>query len=162
MTATATTLRNAQAQRLCQEACSRLHAHDPVEAIALLEQALRLDPHSAQCLSLYGLCLARVHGDYERALRACRQALHEAPDDVDVRTNLGRVYRLMGDKGKAHRLFMDAWMRDRRHPAPAAELTRMGVRHAPVLPFLPRSHWCNRVLGRIRHRLRRALSRAAA
>ena len=75
-----------------------------------------------------------------------------------IRVNMGKVFRLAGDNHAAHRTFLRAWQVNRRHPAPAAELARMGIRRAPVLRFLPRSHWCNRHLGRLRYHLERAVA----
>jgi hypothetical protein len=78
-----------------------------------------------------------------------------SPNDPLGRVNLGKVFRLQGDNGAAYEEFLAAWKLDRLHPAPAAELMRMGIRRPPILPFLPRSHWLNVQLGRIRARLLR-------
>jgi hypothetical protein len=86
----------------------------------------------------------------------CERAVRLAPDDAQVRVNLGKVHRLAGDMAAAHRTFVRAWSSDRRNSVAATELARMGVRRPPVLPFLPRSNWCNRELGRLRARLERA------
>jgi Flp pilus assembly protein TadD len=149
---------DSRARSLFQEARSRMHAEKESEALALLRQALLHDPENPEALSLYGVCLAKVLGDYEQGIRVCKLALHMAPGDVELRTNLGRVYRLRGNNDVAYRLFLDAWRRDRHHASPAAELASMGVRRQPVLPFLSRSHWCNRKLGVLRQHLRRALT----
>ena len=87
----------------------------------------------------------------------CRLALRLAPGDPELRTNLGRVHRLRGNNGAAHRNFMEAFQHDRRHAGACAELTRMGIRRRPVLRFLGRGHWCNRVLGHLRHLIVRQL-----
>lgn len=128
------------------------------EAHQHLVEALRVAPMNPVYLSYYGLCLANVGGDYKSAIRACRQAAKAMPRDPVIRVNLGRVYRLKGDIGSAHREFLTAHRLDKQHPAPAAELTRMGVRRPPVIPFLPRSNWCNRYLGRLRAAIFRRFS----
>ena len=61
--------------------------------------------------------------------------------------------QMVDQPSSAHDAFLSGWNADRKHPAPAAELTRMGVRRPPVLSFLPRSHWLNVRLGRLRARL---------
>ena len=71
--------------------------------------------------------------------------------------NLGRVYRLMGDNGAAYDVLHYGWNRHRTNAAIAAELTRLGIRRPPFLAFLPRGHWCNRYLGRLRATLERKL-----
>ena len=131
------------------------------EALVDLEQAIHLTAGKPLYVSQYGLCLAQ--GDQlDRGLDFCRRAAKASPRDPYVHINLGRVYRIVGDKAAAHRCFMDAWRVDRRNSAAAAELARMGVRRPPVLPFLPRSHWCNRKLGQLRFQIERALVPQAA
>jgi Flp pilus assembly protein TadD len=125
-------------------------------ALRDLQQALSLAPDQPLYLSFYGLCLAQLR-QFETAILSCKRALGQAPDDTLVQVNLGKVYRLCGDNDAAYRMFLLAWQGNKHHPAPAAELARMGVRRPPVLRFLPRSHWCNRCLGRARARLERAL-----
>jgi Flp pilus assembly protein TadD len=134
----------------CQEAYARLHANREEEALTLLRRALRIDPENPRALSLYGYALAKAYGDYREGLRLCRLALRLAPGDAELRTNLGRVHRLRGNNGAAHRNFLDAWRHDRRHPGAASELARMGIRRRPIVAFLPRGHWCNRMLGLLR------------
>jgi len=68
--------------------------------------------------------------------------------------NIAKVYKLMGDQQAAYKVLLRVW-RGNPHDAQAAvELTRMGVRKRPPIPFLSRSHVCNRMLGRLRSRLR--------
>jgi hypothetical protein len=78
-----------------------------------------------------------------------------SPKDPIGRVNLGKVFRLQGDNASAYEEFLAAWQLDKLHPAPAAELTRMGIRRPPVFRFLPRSHWANIYLGRLRSYLLR-------
>ena len=128
------------------------------EAIDDLQEALRAEPEQPFYLSYYGLCLAHQPGHVEEGVGFCKRALQLAPAELLLYVNLGKVYRLRGDQRSAHRSFLRAWQLDKLHPAPAAELARMGVRREPVFTFLPRSHWCNRTLGKLRSRLERALA----
>ncbi len=120
-----------------------------------LEKALRICPRHSGYLSLYGLCLAQEKGNYEAARRYCESAIKMNPGDPVPRVNLGKVLRLQGDNRGAHEELIAAWKLDKHHPAPATELSRMGIRRPPVLAFLPRSHWLNVVLGRLRARVNR-------
>ena len=129
------------------------------EALGHLAEALRIAPSNPFYRSYFGYCLAQVEGDYERAIHFCRQASDSRPFDADLHVNLGRVYRLKGDRAAAHRAFSQAWHLCRGHPAAAAELARMGVRRPAVLEILPRSHWCNVLLGRLRAKIERTLPR---
>jgi len=148
---------------------SRAHLHVAIEKMKSnqfaaarvdLESALRVVPEEYMALSFYGLCLAHL-GEVGRGLAVCERAVRLQPEDVMTRVNMGKVFRLSGDRFAAHRSFLRAWQVNRRHPAPAAELARMGIRRAPVLRFLPRSHWCNRSLGVLRYRLYRVLATPA-
>jgi tetratricopeptide (TPR) repeat protein len=127
-----------------------------------LELALQICPRHPAYLSLYGLCIAIQSEDYEAASKLCERAIKMNPKDPLARVNLGRVLRLQGNNSGAHDEFIAAWKIDRSHPAPASELSRMGIRRPPVLRFLPRSHWANVRLGRLRARLTRTLSRASS
>ncbi|UCG53172.1 MAG: hypothetical protein JSW58_06360 [Candidatus Latescibacterota bacterium] len=127
------------------------------EALNHLVQALKIAPTNPVYRSYFGYCLAQVEGDFDRAIRFCKRASESRPMDPVLRVNLGRVYRLKGDNSSAHAEFLGAWRVCKGHPAAAAELTRMGVRRPPIIPFLPRSHWCNKYLGILRARLERRL-----
>lgn len=127
------------------------------EALDHLIDALRIAPSNPVYRSYFGLCLAQVEGDYERAIRACVQALDAFAKDPVFRVNLGKVYRLKGDNAEAHRQFLLAWDLNKGHPATASELTRMGIRRPPFIRFLPRRHWANRYLGLLRATLERKL-----
>jgi len=120
-----------------------------------LEMALQICPQHPSYLSLYGLCIAIESEDYESARKICEKAVRMHPNDPVGRVNLGKVFRLKGDNRAAYDEFLAAWKLDRQHPAPAAELTRMGIRRPTVFPFLPRSHWANVRLGRLRAQLQR-------
>jgi tetratricopeptide (TPR) repeat protein len=120
-----------------------------------LEMALAICPRHATYLSLYGLCLAIESEDYAAARRICESAVRMNPKDPLSRVNLGRVHRLQGNNRAAYGEFLSAWKLDRRHPAPATELQRMGIRRPPMFRFLPRKHWLNVNAGKLRARLMR-------
>jgi tetratricopeptide (TPR) repeat protein len=120
-----------------------------------LEMALQICPRHPGYLSLYGLCIAIESEDYESARKLCEKAIRINPRDPVSRVNLGKVFRMQGDTASAYGEFLTAYKIDRQHPAPAAELSRMGIRRPPVLPFLPRSHWANVGLGMLRARMHR-------
>jgi len=136
------------------EMLSRSHVRG---AIKHLEEALQISPNNAAYLSHYGLCVAMEREDYDAAVKLCERALKIDPKDVVSRVNLGKVYRMQGDNSSAYEEFLRAWRADKSHPAPASELTRMGIRRPPLVRFLSRSHWLNVKLGRLRAKLNRGL-----
>ena len=140
---------------LFNQALEYLSRNRPAEAMTTLEQALQIAPRNALYLSHYGVAVALEREDYEAALKLCDRAIKLDPRNPVPHVNLGKVYRLMGQNGDAYNEFLSAWKADNEHPAPAAELSRMGIRRPPVIPFLPRSNWLNIRLGRLRALLTR-------
>jgi Flp pilus assembly protein TadD len=129
------------------------------DALHHLREALSIAPYNAQYLSLYGYCLARERETYDTAIDLCQRALRLKPSDPDLLVNLGKVHRLSGNKLTAHGTFIRAWERKKGHSGAATELSRMGIRRRPVIPFLPRSHWSNKYLGIIRAKIERLFQR---
>ena len=70
---------------------------------------------------------------------------------------LGMVGLWNGDRKTAVTSFQRALKVDPRYPLIPDLLRKMGIRRPPVLSFLPRNHWLNVVLGKLRHRLYRYL-----
>lgn len=148
------------ARALYELAVEKLRRNHIDDALRDLDRAIRLVPKQPLYVSQYGVGLAQ-RGDLDQAIDLCERAAKADPRNALVLVNLGRVYRIVGDSSHAHEKFVQAWKADRRSRAAAAELARMGVRKAPVLPFLPRSHWCNRGLGQLRAQIERAVPQAA-
>jgi len=123
-----------------------------------LEQALQICPTHPGYLSLYGLIVAVGSEDYDAARKLCERAVKMQPNDPLNHVNLGKVMRLQGLNQEAYEEFLAAWKIDKSHPAPASELSRMGIRRPAVLRFLPRGHWLNIRLGRARTSLIRLRS----
>lgn len=144
-----------ESRALFNQAIEYLNRNRHREAMKSLEDALRISPRNPEYLSHYGVAVACELEDYEAAEKLCERAVRLDPRDPVYRVNLGRVYRMNGRNGAAYEEFLAAWESDRRHPAPAAELSRMGIRRPPVIRFLPRSNWLNVQLGRLRARLSR-------
>jgi len=144
-----------ESNALFNRAIEMLNRNRAAAARKSLEEALQICPQHPAYLSMYGLCVAIDSDDFDSARRICEKAVKMNPDDPINRVNLGKVFRLQGDNASAYEEFLAAWQLDKLHPAPAAELTRMGIRRPPVLRFLPRSHWANIFLGRLRSQLLR-------
>jgi len=126
-------------------------------ALGHLVEALRIAPGHPAYLSHFGLCLAHAHEDYERAAQACTQAVNASPKDPMPLVQLARVCRMKGDNLAAHAALLRAHKLNKRNPATAAELARMGIRRPPFIPFLSRSNIFNRYLGMLRAILERRL-----
>jgi tetratricopeptide (TPR) repeat protein len=125
-------------------------------AAEAFREGLRRSPDHPLTLSYYGLCLARLETNYAEALKLCKRAAHLDPYDPTLLVNLGKVYRLIGDRGAAYRSLRAAWSLDRRHHPTMQELARMGMRRRPVIPWLSRDNALNVLLGKLRARFLRA------
>jgi Flp pilus assembly protein TadD len=147
----------AESQVLFTTAVGQITSNNYRDALTHLMGALRISPGNAEYLSYFGLCVAHVDQDFERAVDVCLRATVEVRDNPVLFINLGRVYRLRGDNRAAYKQFQRAWRLDRRHPATAAELTRMGIRRPPFIRFVSRKHWINRHLGWVRAELERRI-----
>lgn len=125
------------------------------EALRLLEQAIKISPEHPVYLSTMGLCESMM-GDPGKGEKMCRMALQLAGRDRDpmLYVNLGRVLLDGGDRMGARDNFMKAYRKDNTNAPAALELSRMGVRKKPVLPFLGRNNSLNKHLGKLRHRLK--------
>ena len=126
-----------------------------LEALALFEAALELEWRSctatpqARYRSYYGLCLATRGERLREAVRLSREAVEMEGYNADLHANLGRVLLMAGNRREAHRTFVAGLRLQPGHAGITRELRGMGVRRRPPLPFLPRSHPINRVLGRL-------------
>ncbi|MFQ5512244.1 MAG: tetratricopeptide repeat protein [Candidatus Krumholzibacteriia bacterium] len=146
-----------ESQALYNLALERMARNNYRKALDFLVRSLQISPGNALYLSYFGFCLAQVNRDYDRAVRHCKQAVNAMPSNPIPYVNLGKVYRLRGDNGSAYEVLQRAWAINRKHPATASELTRMGIRRRPFIPFLPRANWCNKYLGKLRANLERRL-----
>lgn len=125
------------------------------EALRLLDQALKISPEHPVYLSTMGLCESMM-GDPVKGEKMCRMALQLSGRERDpmLYVNLGRVMLERGDRMGARENYMKAYRKDNTNAPAALELSRMGVRKKPVIPFLGRNHPLNKSLGKLRHQLR--------
>jgi tetratricopeptide (TPR) repeat protein len=124
-----------------------------MSALEHFANAHRRDPSNARYRSYYGWAVAMLEHRTDRGLALCKSALRDAADSPDLYLNLARVLLASGRKSEAFRYVRRGLMVDPRHAPLLLEWRRLGVRRAPVLPFLPRRHPLNRLLGRLRGRL---------
>lgn len=65
--------------------------------------------------------------------------------------NLARTYMIANQRRKAIEAVIAGRQVDRRHPVLAQLHRELGIRRPPVLRFLDRDHFLNRLFGRLRH-----------
>ena len=122
------------------------------EASALLTNALKISPDNPVYVSHLGYCIGML-GNIEGGEKMCRRASQMAPAVPIVLVNLGRILVETGRRQEARKLFAQAYRIDNTHSPAALELSRLGVRKQPVIPFLGRGNVLNKYLGLLRHRI---------
>ena len=132
------------------EACIVRGNFDKAEE--LLAETLKISPDNPTYLSYYGLCIGML-GDLGEAEKYCLRAAKLSPVNPIILVNLGRILLEQGYRKEARDQFSRAYAIDNTNSAAALELSGMGVRRQPPLPFLARTNPLNIMLGKVRHRL---------
>jgi len=141
-----------ESQELFRRAEMCLQRRNFEKAEALLAEAVKISPENPRYLSYYGLCIGML-GELGEAEKLCRKAVKLYSYDPIILVNLGRILLEEGDRREARAMFSRAYEMDNRNSAAALELSGMGVRRQPVIPFLSRNNPLNVTFGRLRHRL---------
>jgi tetratricopeptide (TPR) repeat protein len=95
------------------------------EALALIEEALRLSPDEPAILDSMGWVLYHL-GEYDRALAYLTRAYTRFPDP-EVAAHLGEVLWVSGDSTAAMKVWRGALMREPEHVVLNETLDRLGV-----------------------------------
>lgn len=135
-----------------RQALARMRDHDPQTALTHMHRAVALETHNPFYLSYLGVAQAHAERKWAEAEQLCETAVRMKPDEPQLYVNLAEVYVTAGRRddalGTLNRGLLYA-PRDRRIQA---ALNKLSFRRPPILRFLPRRHFLNRNLGRLRHR----------
>lgn len=108
------------------------------------------DPSYNRYRSWLGLTQAMM-GD-QGGLILCRLSAKDESSDCEVFVNLAKAEHRFGDLGKALRALEQGRELGPQHPEIQAMLMQLDRRRRPALPFLSRSHFLNKLLGRLMRR----------
>ena len=133
------------------EGLRELEAGKPKQALVFFARAAALD-NSPLVRSYIAYCRAMTNGIYAEVVAACLDALREEPKNSDIYLNLGRIHLLADNRKQAIQVFR-LGLRQKRNSRLSAELSALGLRKPPPLPFLQRSNPVNKYLGIIMTRL---------
>jgi Flp pilus assembly protein TadD len=122
------------------------------KAEQLLAETIKISPDNPTYISYYGLCVGML-GDLGEGEKHCLRAAKLSSSNPIALVNLGRILLEQGYRKEAREQFSRAYAIDNTHSAAALELSAMGVRRPPVLPFLSRNHPLNVYLGKLRHHI---------
>jgi len=131
-----------------------LRGGDQVGALEAFRQAYRTDPSLARYASAYGLGIALVERRFKFAKGLCEEAVRLDSTDPKLFLNLARVYLLFGFRAEGVRALDQGLSLDRKNQLIIREMMRIGFRRAPVIPFLARSNFFNKWLGKLRAHLK--------
>jgi tetratricopeptide (TPR) repeat protein len=127
-------------------------AGSPEEMFRLYEAAHRFDLNDPTAMSLHGMALAVVKHRYQQGIVFCEEAVRRQGPSPALLVNLAKAYLAATNKREAVRCLRRALARSNGLDERAkSELYALGLRRPPVLTFLPRSFFLNRILGRLRH-----------
>ena len=146
-----------EARRLFETGAEKLQAGSTAEALECLRQASELAPDHAQIRSLLGVAIAREERNFEESRALCESAAKQEFFNPDLYLNLSKVYLGFGRRSEALRYLRRGQMIDPGHAPINRALAELGRRRLPVLPFLPRRHPFNRMLGTARNLVVRRL-----
>jgi Flp pilus assembly protein TadD len=130
----------------------------PEKALVKLRCAFESDQRNPYYISLLGLALARAEQKWDEASQLCEKAVELKRAEIKFHMNLAEVYALAGQRDHAL-LTLDyaskSFGNDRRLKRMRSKLVK---RRSPILPFLSRKHFLNRLLGQLRHRISQRLN----
>jgi len=101
--------------------------------------------------SYLGYGIARCQRRFEEGRKLCEHAIKVEFYQPENYLNLARTCLLTSDRDAAVRAIRRGLKIDPHNLELLSLQRQVGVRGAPVLPFLSRSNLVNRILGRIRH-----------
>ena len=127
-----------------------LQSNDFRSALVSLREAQALAPDHAQIRSSLGLAVALGERNFESARTLCESAAKQEFFNPELYLNLARVYLSVGRRPEALRYLRRGQMIDPGHVEIREAIADLGMRRLPILPFLPRRHVVNRMLGSVR------------
>ena len=125
----------------------------PGKALVKLRSAFESDTRNPYYISFLGLSIARAEQNWEQASELCETAVELKRKEIKFHLNLIEVYARAGWREKAVRRLNSASKLFGDDARLKRFRAKMLERRNPVLPFLGRSHFLNRELGKLRHRI---------
>ena len=123
-----------------------------------LRLGLERAPDHPECLSYLAICVAMEKKQYQTAEQLAQRILLENPKEARGFYALGRVNLLGSRRRVAFRNFRKAYSLAGRDEGLKRELESMDPRRPPVLASLPRNHFLNAWLGKLRYRILKILN----
>src|SRR5438477_8922882 len=126
---------------------------DRASAHEIFEKAYRRNINDVRVLSNYGLTLVLVEGDRQRGIRFCEEAVRRGPTTSEMLVNLAKALVVTRNKEQAVRALRRAQELAPDDPRVGQEFIALGLRRPPPIPWLPRSFFLNKWIGKLTWRL---------
>ena len=123
----------------------------PARALIHFMRASEREPSNPYFTSYVGLSVALAHGKWKEGVELCESALRLKRNVPQLHLNLAQVHLSAGNRELAYETLVAGMRFTARDLRLARALERLGVRRAPLFPFLKRSNPLNRYAGRVRH-----------
>lgn len=140
-----------EASAALEEGLRRFREGDPEGAHLKFGEAHRRAPSDPRIQSWYGLTLVLVEKNSILGMVLVDDAVRNGRPEPELIINQSRVAMSLGQRMRAVRALERGLVLYPGHPELVATRDALGRRHRPVLPFLSRRNWLNRLLGRIHY-----------
>ena len=139
--------------RLVAAGISALESNDMKNAHKLFAEAYEMNPEINKTCSYYGYTVALVEEKPHKGLELCVKAAKSAELDPMYYFNLGVIYFELGRRRES----VGALKRGLKIDASNKKIfnywtKNLGFRRKPVLPFLPRSNFINKFIGKLTYK----------
>jgi tetratricopeptide (TPR) repeat protein len=146
------------------EVQSLLQKKENKAALKILVQALKIFPDEPFLLSYYGCLEAIIDRNYSYGIETCLRAIEQLDETTPFGQeifypifylNLGRAYLAAKKKNEATEAFKKGLSFDAENRDLLWEMTKLGMRRKPLIPYLKRSNPINKYIGMLLHSLKR-------
>lgn len=143
-----------QAAQRGVEACKRGHWKEGLAVLGKIAEADRQGAElNGQFYSYLGYGIARYERRVKEGLALCQHSIKVQFYEPENYVNLARVHLLARNRRKAVEALTRALKLNVSHPGARALAQEIGWRRPPVIPFLSRGNFLNRILGKMRHQM---------
>ena len=143
---------HAEAERHLEKGIEVLGQGNILSALYHFEKAFNTE-NSPLINSYYAFCIAKERGQFSKAISLCKEAISKEPQNPLLYLNLGRIYHLSSKKADAVQILREG-LKFEVNQQIIDELTRLGTRKQPIIPFLKRSNILNKYIGIVLKKLR--------
>jgi hypothetical protein len=140
-----------EAQSAVEEGLQLFQQGDVAGAHAAFQRAHRRHVSDARAMSWYGVTLVLVERNSNLGMMLCDQAVRTAGPEPELCLNQARVHLALGQRDRVVRAIQRGLEHSPEDPGLLGAQVALGWRRRPVIRFLSRNNWLNRLLGRVRH-----------